>query len=176
MTILAPRLVGPALAVLSLAALPALADHMAPMASDGPLNMALQEMLGTFGNACQTMGDPNACGAFNYVQQAANYMVGADAACYGGDPMACQAYEMAYRDIEGTYAGFSQMMGGSMGMAPAGDMTGGGMTGGVNPLGETHADRMGAIAQFGADNTAAFNDRMATMDVNQSQFLGTLGN
>ena len=170
MTTPSSRLAGPALAVLALSAFPALADHMVPMASDGPLNMALQEMLGTFGNACQTMGDPNACGAFNYVQQAANYMVGADAACFQGDPMACQAYEMAYRDIEGTYAGFSQMMQGSMGMAPAGDMTGG-----VNPLGETHADRMGAIAQFGADNTAAFNDRMATMDANQSQFLGTLG-
>lgn len=148
----------------TLAAAPSLAQPFQGIEYDQNLNMALQEMLGSFGNACQTMGDPDACGAFNYVQQAANYMVGASNACVQGDQGGCEAYQMTVRDVEATYANYSQMMYGGAGMAPATS---------VNPLGDTHADRMGAIAQFGADNTAAFNQRITAMDNNMAQWQAT---
>lgn len=167
------RLAFPVLA--ALAAAPSQAQPFQGMEYDQGLNMALQEMLNAFGGACQTMGDPNACGAFSYVQQTANYMVGASDACLQGDPMGCQAYQMAYQDVSATYAGFSQAMQGGMGMDPSGGLSGG-LSGGVDPLGATHGDRMGAIAQFGADNTAAFNSRMQAMDGNMAQFQGMMNN
>ena len=165
------------LSALALLAAPAAAQQFQGMQYDQGLNMALQQMLGAFGSACQ-MGDPGACSGFDYVQQAANYLMGASDACLMGDPMACQAYQMAWQDMSMTYAGFQQamgggMMGGDMAGGMAGDMTSG-MTG-VNPLGETQADRLGAIAQFGADNAAAFDQRMQAMDDSQQQFLSTLG-
>jgi hypothetical protein len=148
----------------ALTALPATAQQFQGMEYDQQLNFALQDMLNSFGYACQNMGDPNACSSFNYVQSAANYMVGASNACLQGNQDGCNAYATAYQDMSATYASYSQAVYGNQmpdttaGVAP------------IDPLGATHDDRMAAISNFGAANTEAFNNRMAAMDTNAAAF------
>lgn len=157
----------PLIALATSITLPAAAQQFLGMEYDQRLNAALQEMLFNFGNACQMMGDPGSCGGYDYVMQAANYMAGASNACVMGNPDACQAYAWAMGDISIVYIQYSQAFG--LEQAPIQD----GSLGMVDPLGETHADRMDAIAQFGANNTAAFNQRMEQMDNNQAQWMSS---
>jgi hypothetical protein len=149
----------------ALTGLPATAQQFQSMQYDQQLNFALQDMLNSFGYACQNVGDPNACAGFNYVQQAANYMVGASNACLQGNQDGCNAYAIAYQDMSSTYQSYSQAYYGNQ--TP--DMTGG--VAPIDPLGATHEDRMAAISNFGAANTDLFNGRMEAMDTNQAQFL-----
>lgn len=134
--------------------------------------MAANQMIMSFQPACQ-MGDPNACGAIEYVMGLAQTIGMAGPACQAGNPDACAAYQQAYGQLGSDYSQWAQVnMGG--GMAP----TAAPIDPNYDPnnvLGATHADRMAAIAQFGADSTRSYNDRMTQMDQQQSQFLGTLG-
>jgi hypothetical protein len=101
------RLVIPFACLTCLTALPAAAQQFQGMEYDQQLNFALQDMLNSFGYACQNMGDQNACAGFNYVQQAANYMVGASNACLQGNQDGCNAYAITYQDMSTTYQSYS---------------------------------------------------------------------
>jgi hypothetical protein len=158
------RRVIPFACLAALTALPAAAQQFQGMEYDQQLNFALQDMLNSFGYACQNMGDQNACAGFNYVQQAANYMVGASNACLQGNQDGCNAYAITYQDMSTTYQSYSQAYYGNQ--TP--DITAG--VAAIDPLGATHDDRMAAISNFGAANTEAFNNRMATMDSNAAAF------
>lgn len=101
----------PAVTLIVLTGLPALADHYTPMSNDQNLAMAVNEMLGTYGGVCQTYGNAFACGKVNEIQQTVNYMTGADQACQQGDQNGCQAYLQAYQWMDTEYGAFLQIAG-----------------------------------------------------------------
>ena len=134
----------------ALSALPADAQQFQGMQSDQNLNFALQDMLNAFGYACQTLGDQNACNGYNYVQGAANYMVGASDACLQGNTQACDAYGSAYAQMSATYQSYAQAAYAGQAPDPSGQLPAIDPAGGGGPA-------MGAIGQWGADNSAGLS-------------------
>lgn len=136
-----------------------------PAAAQVNTEMELQQLSLVFGNLCQ-MGNPQGCQASQYVQQGANYLQQAGMACQQGNPQACQAYQQGAAEVHANYMQVAQQLQ-AAGYGGGGD---GGNGGYVDPLGQTHEQRMQAIQNFGAQNTQNFNNRMAAMDRNMAQW------
>lgn len=141
------------------------AQNFTPMQNDQLLLQAINTMAYTLGGNCQS-GIQASCQAYNYIMNNAGSMSQASDACLQGNQQGCQYYVMYYRQMETDYNTFTQSMQSSGGGQYAG-------TGGVNPLGETHQDRMNAIQNFGAQNTQNYQQRMDQMDRNQQSWMNS---
>ena len=130
--------------------------------------MQLQQMYTLFQTGCQ-MQNPAACDAMNLVAQRGQFMQQAGAACQQGNSEACQAYQQLAADTDSSYQQLSQQVQASNYGGQPGGYDGQGLAGQT-----THEQRMQAIQQFGAQNTANFNSRMQAADRQQEQFLSTL--
>ena len=121
----------------------------------------LNDMIYTLGLYCQN-GNQQACGSANYIQQFGGQMLQAGAACQSGNQQACFMYQQAYQDLGYGYQSLqneiaqTQMM-----QAPAG-------------YGSTHQQRMQAIQDFSAQNTANWNARQAANDLNHQNFVNQI--
>ncbi len=144
-------------------ATPAAADHWRQTA-DPQVVQALNELSWVYGTHCQ-QGMPAACQALQSVQQEGMMMLNAGYDCQVMQiPQACGYYQQAYGMLAQTHAQVAQMLQqGAMPMAPA--------AGGVNPLGATHAERMGAIAQWGQERQQWGANQSARMDANHQRFM-----
>lgn len=147
----------------TLTALPATAQQFQGMQYDQGLNFALQDMLNAFGYACQNMGDQNACNGYNYVQGAANYMVGASDACLQGNAQACDAYAGAYAQMSATYQSYAQAAYAGQAPDPNGQLPAIDPNGGAGP-------QMGALGQWGIDNSAGLSTGAGEVDTGTYSF------
>lgn len=131
-------------------------------AQDPQVVQALNEMLYAHGVACQ-YGQQESCWSANYVQQYGQQMLQAGNACQYGNQQACQFYNQAYNDLSGAYSQFQQQQWAAQAMQqqPQG-------------YGSTHAQRMQAIQNFGAQNTANWNQRQAVNDANHQRFIESI--
>lgn len=153
------------LAITGLAmATPAAADHWRQTA-DPQVVQALNELAWVYGGYCQ-QGMPAGCQALQAVQQDGTMMLNAGYDCrVMGNAQACGYYQQAYGVLAQSHAQVAQMLQqGAMQqpMAPAG---------GVNPLGATHAERMGTIAQWGQERLQWGANQSARMDANHQRFM-----
>ncbi|GGE24428.1 hypothetical protein SAMN05421774_10847 [Gemmobacter megaterium] len=138
------------------------ADHWRQTA-DPQVVQALSELAMVYGTYCQ-MGNPQACQAHQAVQQEGLAMLNAGYDCQvQGNQQACAYYQNAYGQLVNTYQQVQGMV--QQPMAP-----------GVNPLGATHGERMGAIQQWGQDRMQWGQDRMRQMDADHERFMQTLRN
>jgi hypothetical protein len=149
---------------LALQGQPATAQAFTGMQNDMALINGINQMMMAFGGACQ-MGDGQACGYMQYVQNIGGYMAQASNACLQGDQNGCNAYAQAYQQLNTDYGMFSQSPyamagGGAAAVNPP-----------VNPLGETHEDRMNAIRQWGAQNTQNWQQQQLQNDQNHQRFI-----
>ena len=152
-------------AALSLAAFtPAAADHWRATA-DPQVLQALSDLASFYGQYCQT-GAQVACDAYQGLQQAGTALLNASYDCkVEGDQQACGEYQTGYDNLATAYQKAQQLMAGG-GTQPSG--------GGVNPLGETHQDRMRAIQQWGQDRTQWGQQQMRQADQNHQNFLNSI--
>jgi hypothetical protein len=176
-----------ALIALSCAA-PAAADHWRQTA-DPQVVQALEQLVQVYGGFCQ-QGNQQACQMAQTVQGYGIAMLNAGYDCQmQGNQQACAYYQNAYGMLSQTYAETARAMGQFGGMQPG---QGGqppqygvpqgqwGMpqpgAGGVNPLGQTHEERMQAIQNWGNDRTQWHQNRMQQMDRSHEAFMNTLRN
>lgn len=122
---------------------------------------ALNEMIYTAGLMCQS-GDQQACWSMNYLQQFGNQMMQAGAACQAGNNEGCYFYQQAYGELSQGY----QMMQQQMAMAQSMQVPQG--------YGTTHQQRMQAIQDFGAANTAAWQQRQQLNDQSHQRFIESI--
>ncbi len=142
------------------------ADHWRQTA-DPQVVQALTHLSAIYGQYCQA-GNPQACQAYQAVQQEGTAMLNAGYDCrVGGNQQACTYYHQAYQRLSNTYQQVQQMVAmGSMRqpMAPSGG----------NPMGSTHQERMGAIHRWGQERTQWSQQRMQQMDQSHQRFMQTL--
>ncbi|MCC5973228.1 MAG: hypothetical protein JJT81_04165 [Rubellimicrobium sp.] len=156
------RLAAAMFAVVALGPQGLAADHWRQTA-DPQVVMMMEQVNSIYHFHCQ-QGNPAACQALPMIQQLTQETLDASWFCVAeGNMNACQYYQNSAMQLSQVYmqltqAGQSQMGAGS----------------GFNPLGETHADRMNAIQQFGQQNMDNFNDRMRQMDLQHEQFMSTI--
>ena len=142
------------------------ADHWMQTA-DPQVVMALNQLAMSYAQHCQ-MGNPQACQAYQSVQQQGAAMLNAGYDCQvAGNPQACAYYQHAYGQLATAWQQVQQAM--TMGamqqpMAPSGG----------NPLGATHQERMGAIQQWGQERMQWGQQRMDQMEQNHQRFMQTL--
>lgn len=139
------------------------AQGFIPMQNDQAVMGAINQMASTLGGICQS-GNPPACQMYNYIMQNANAMMGASNACQAGNPMGCQYYAQYYQQMDYDYGSFTRQMGAQAQMP----------SGGYNPLGNTHEERMQAIQNFGNQNTQNWQNHMNRVEQNHQQFLNYL--
>ncbi len=124
------------------------ADHYHTTA-DPRVIRAFNEIIGVLGHGCN-VGNASACNAIPMVQQYAYQMLSAGHECSTGNQQACGFYQQNLWELNAAYQQLAAAM----------------QQGHI-----THAERMRAIHNFGEQNRANFNNRMATMDSNHQQFL-----
>jgi hypothetical protein len=153
-----------AVAVATLGMTEAKANHYMQTADPQVVN-AINEMIGALSQGCN-YGNSAACNAVVLLQQQAHFMLSAGYDCsQRGDQQACAFYNQNYGQLEQAYNELSMIM------------QNGGLvqnTGGGQGMGLTHEQRMQQIHDFGAQNTANFQARQATMDQNHQNFLATI--
>lgn len=137
------------------------ADHYYATA-DPQVVQAISEMIGVLGQGCNA-GNALACNAIPQLQQQAHLMLSAGYECSYGNQQACGFYQQNLWQLNEAYQQLSLAVQQGRLMSPYGQPTGG--------MGMTHAERMQAIHNFGAQNTINFNNRMAAMDDSHQKFL-----
>ncbi|UYV37539.1 hypothetical protein N4R57_21890 [Rhodobacteraceae bacterium D3-12] len=141
---------------------PAKADHYYATA-DPQVLQAINQIMTTLGQGCN-MGNAQSCNAIPLLQQQAHMMLSAGYDCrMQGNPNACAFYQQNIWQLR--EAQQQVQMAAQQGRLMQ-------QTGNAAPgMGLTHAQRMQQIHNFGAQNTANFNQRMQTMDQNHKKFI-----
>jgi len=144
---------------------PAYADHWMQTA-DPQVVQALNELAYVYGSYCQ-QGNPQACQMVQSIQQHGGQMLNAGYDCQvNRNQQACAWYQTSYQMLSQTYAQTQQALAQAQMQAPAG--------GGMNPLGNTHEQRMQSIHQWGQDRLQWGQQQGQMMDQRHEQFMRTL--
>ena len=149
-----------AVAAVSFTASPTSAQNVGYQA-DRQVYGALNDLLYYFAGHCQT-GNQQACQAYQQVEYFGQGLMSAGAACQQGNQMACRQYQQSLGELQFTYQQVQQSQIAAMQPQAPSD------------YGTTHADRMQAIQDFGAANTAAWEQNQAIMDQNHNSFIESI--
>lgn len=141
------------------------ADHYFATA-DPVVVQQINQIITTLGQACN-MGNAQACNAIPLVQQQAHSMLSAGYDCrMQGNQNACAFYQQNLWQMQDAHRQVQMAAQQGQLMQPTGNAAPG--------MGMTHAQRMQQIHDFGAQNTANFNQRMKKMDENHNKFIQML--
>lgn len=155
------RILGAVLVALGLNG-PATADHYFQTA-DPQVVQAINEIVFALGQGCN-VGNAQACNAIPLIQQQAHAMLSAGYDCQTqGNQQACSFYQQNLWQLQEAYTQVQMAAQQGHLMQQYGAPSQG--------MGLTHEQRMQLIHNFGAQNTANFNQRMQQTDRNHQQFI-----